>query len=202
MRKLYDWVLSWAEKPSAQYALFVLAFAESSFFPVPPDVLLIPLVLGFRKNWFKLAAITTAGSALGGIFGYFIGHMLWWNGGYPNYSAVANFFFHSIPGFTETLFESMKVKYDLYGFWIVFTAGFTPIPYKVFTISSGAFDLNFVTFTLASVISRGARFFLVSSLIYWFGEPIKIFINKWFNWLALLFAFLLIVGFLVLKGII
>ncbi|UCH98735.1 MAG: DedA family protein [Candidatus Aminicenantes bacterium] len=202
MRRLYDWVLSWAEKPSAQYALFVLAFAESSFFPIPPDVLLIPLVLGYRKKWFKLAAITTAGSALGGIFGYFIGHLLWWKGGYPNYSAIANFFFNSIPGFTETLFESMKVKYDLYGFWIVFTAGFTPIPYKVFTISSGAFDLNFVTFTLASVISRGTRFFLVSSLIYWFGEPIKTFIDKYFNWLALLFAFLLIAGFLIIKGII
>jgi membrane protein YqaA with SNARE-associated domain len=202
MRKLYDWVLSWAEKPSARYALFVLAFAESSFFPVPPDILLIPLVLGYRKKWFQLAAITTAGSALGGMFGYFIGHLLWWSGGYPNYSAIANFFFASIPGFTETLFESMKVKYDLYGFWIVFTAGFTPIPYKVFTISSGAFDLNFVTFTLASVISRGARFFLVSSLIYWFGEPIKTFINKHFNWLALLFTILLITGFLIIKGII
>ena len=96
----------------------------------------------------------------------------------------------------------MKAKYDLYGFWIVFTAGFTPVPYKVFTISSGAFDLNFATFTLASVISRGARFFLVSFLIYWFGEPIKTFIDKYFNWLALLFVVLLITGFLIIKGII
>ncbi len=201
IRKLYDWVLSWAEKPSARYALFVLAFAESSFFPVPPDILLIPLVLGYRTKWFRLAAITTAGSALGGIFGYFIGYYLWWAApGDP--SSVAEFFFRNIPGFSEAVFWKMQKQYFEYGFWIVFTAGFTPIPYKVFTISSGAFDLNFFTFTLASVISRGARFFLVAFLIHWFGEPIKTFINKYFNWLALLFAVLLITGFLLIKGVI
>jgi membrane protein YqaA with SNARE-associated domain len=202
VRKLYDWVLSWADKPSAQFALFILAFTESSFFPVPPDILLIPLVLGFRKKWFRLALIVTIGSSLGGLFGYFIGHVLWWQGGYPHYSGLAHFFFKSIPGFSETMFESMKVKYDLYGFWIVFTAGFTPIPYKIFTISSGAFDLNFVTFMIASVISRGARFFLVAFLIHKFGEPIKKFIDKYFNWLALLATVLLIGGFLLVKGMI
>jgi len=201
IRKLYDWVLGWAEKPSAQYALFILAFAESSFFPVPPDILLIPLVLGYRSKWFRLVCITMLGSTLGGAFGYFIGHVLWWNGGYPDYSSVANFFFNTIPGFSRDVFESMKVKYDMYGFWIVFSAGFTPIPYKIFTISSGAFDLDFTTFMAASVISRGARFFLVGYLIYRFGEPIKKFIDKYFNWLALLFAALLIAGFLLIKGI-
>ena len=201
-RKLYDWVLSWAEKPSAQYALFILAFAESSFFPVPPDILLIPLVLGHQSKWFRLFLVVTVGSILGGAFGYFIGHVLWWNGGYPDYSSVAHFFFNTIPGFSMDVFESMKVKYDMYGFWIVFTAGFTPIPYKIFTISSGAFDLNFVTFIIASTVSRGARFFLVAFLIYKFGERIKKFIDKWFNWLALLFAILLIGGFLLIKGII
>jgi len=202
MRKLYDWVLSWSEKPSAQLALFLLAFCESSFFPVPPDILLIPLVLGFRKKWFRLALIVSIGSTLGGLFGYLIGYLLWWNGGYPNYSSVAQFFFNAIPGFSESVFQSMKVKYDLYGFWIVFTAGFTPIPYKIFTISSGAFDLNVVTFMFASVISRSARFFLVSSLIARFGEPIKKFIDKYFNWLALIFTILLIGGFLLIKGVI
>jgi membrane protein YqaA with SNARE-associated domain len=202
VRKLYDWVLSWADKPSAQYALFILAFAESSFFPVPPDVLLIPLVLGYRSKWLRMAFIVTLGSALGGAFGYFVGYSLWWNGGYPHYSALAEFFFTTIPGFSQQLFEAMKVKYDLYGFWIVFTAGFTPIPYKVFTISSGAFDLNFVTFMLASIVSRAARFFLVAYLIHRFGEPIKKFIDKYFNWLALLFAALLIIGFLLIKGMI
>ncbi|MCP5045820.1 MAG: DedA family protein [bacterium] len=202
VRRIYDWVLGWAEKPSAHYALFVLAFAESSFFPVPPDVLLIALVLGARPKWFRLALVVTIGSVLGGMFGYLIGHMLWWDGGAPHYSALARFFFDSIPGFSSTVFENMKAQYDLYGFWIVFTAGFTPIPYKIFTISSGAFDLNFVTFFIASVISRGARFFLVSFLIHWFGEPIKKFIDKYFNWLALIFTVLLIGGFIVIKGLI
>ncbi len=201
VRKLYDWVLSWAERPSAMYALFFLGFAESSFFPVPPDVLLIPLVLGFRKKWFRLFVILTIGSALGGAFGYFIGAKLW-GVGPENYTSTATFFFNSIPGFSREVFEAMKVKYDLYGFWIVFTAGFTPIPYKIFTISSGAFSINFVTFMIASFISRGARFFLVSFLIKKFGEPIKNFINKYFNWLAILFTFLLIGGFIIIKKIV
>ncbi|MCK5221709.1 MAG: DedA family protein, partial [Candidatus Aminicenantes bacterium] len=119
-----------------------------------------------------------------------------------NYTAMAQFFYDSIPGFSQSTFEAMKVKYDLYGFWIVFTAGFTPIPYKIFTISSGAFDSNFVTFMLASIISRGARFFLVSFLIYKFGEPIKEFINKYFNILAVVFTILLIGSFLLVKGLI
>jgi membrane protein YqaA with SNARE-associated domain len=198
LRRLYNWVLAWAERPSAQYALFALAFAESSFFPVPPDVLLIPLVLGYRKRWFRLALTVTVASALGGIFGYVIGHFLWW-GGAGQYSGVAQFFFHHIPGFSEEVFRSMQLQYMKYGFWIVFTAGFTPIPYKIFTISSGAFGLNFVTFMAASVISRGARFFLVAFLIHYFGESIKTFIDKYFNWLALAFTVLLIGGFLLIK---
>jgi len=201
IRKLYDWVLGWAEKPSAQYALFIFAFAESSFFPIPPDVLLIPLVLGYRKRWFKLALTVTAGSAIGGAFGYFIGHYLWW-GGADIYSSFAQFFYRNVPGFSEKLFRLVQVQYNKYGFWIVFTAGFTPIPYKVFTISSGAFNINFVTFMIASVVSRGARFFIVSFLIYCFGEPIKKFIDKYFNWLAILFTILLICGFLIIKGFI
>jgi len=201
IRRLYDWVLGWAEKPSAQLALFLLAFAESSFFPIPPDFLLIPLVLGFRKKWFRLALIVTTGSALGGAFGYFIGHFLWWAG--PNVpSSIAEFFFNNIPGFSREVFFDMQAVYNKWGFWIVFTAGFTPIPYKIFTISSGAFDLNFLTFMLASIVSRSARFFLVSFLIYWFGEPIRTFIDKYFNWLALLATILLIGGFLVIKGVI
>ncbi|MCP4221472.1 MAG: DedA family protein [bacterium] len=200
VKKIYDWVLGWAEKPSAQLALFILAFAESSFFPVPPDVLLIPLVLGFRRKWFRLALIVTIGSTLGGAFGYFIGHYLWY-GDYPQYSALAQFFFDHIPGFTIAKFELMRVKYELYGFWIVFTAGFTFIPYKIFTISSGAFNLNFLVFMVASVISRGARFFLVAFLINRFGVPMKKFIDKYFNWLALAATILLIGGFIIIKKV-
>jgi len=198
-RKTYDWVLSWAEKPSAQVALFVLAFAESSFFPIPPDILLIPLVLGFRKKWLKLALTVTIASALGGMFGYFIGWKLWWTLS-GEFTPIAEFFF-KIPGFSEALFYKMKAQYELYNFGIVFTAGFTPIPYKIITISSGAFRINFLIFMIASVISRGARFFLVSFLIHYFGEPVKKFIDKYFNWLALAATILLIGGYLVIKGI-
>jgi membrane protein YqaA with SNARE-associated domain len=199
IRKTYDWVLSWAEKPSARLVLFLIAFAESSFFPVPPDILLIPLVLGVRKKWFSLALTVTAASALGGIFGYLIGYFLWWSA--PQVpSDLAMFFFKNIPGFSEAVFWKMQAQYFEYGFWIVFTAGFTPIPYKIFTISSGAFNLNFVTFIIATVISRGARYFLIAFLIHRFGEPIKKFIDKYFNWLAVAFTILLIGGFLIIKG--
>lgn len=201
VRKTYDWVLSWAEKPSARLALFILAFAESSFFPVPPDILLIPLVLGARKKWFKLALTVTVASALGGMFGYLIGYFLWWSA--PQVpSGLAVFFFKNIPGFSEAGFWKMQAQYFEYGFWIVFIAGFTFIPYKIFTISSGAFNLNIITFMIASIISRGARFFLLAFLIYRFGEPIKKFIDKYFNWLALVFSILLIAGFLIFKGVI
>lgn len=200
VRRLYNWVLGWAEKPSAQYALFILAFAESSFFPVPPDILLIPLVLGYRKKWFKLALTITIASALGGMFGYFIGWKLWWTSN-GEFTSIADFFFRIIPGFSQEWFYSMKEKYELYNFWIVFTAGFTPIPYKIITVSAGAFNINFLIFLIASIISRGARFFLISFLIFWFGKPIKVFIDKYFNWLALLATVLLIAGFLLLKGI-
>ena len=200
LRKLYNWVLSWAEKPTAGYALFILGFAESSFFPIPPDILLTPLVLGFRKRWFKLAVILTTASALGGMFGYLIGWKLWWavNG---EFTSIANFFFKNIPGFTEQWFFSMREKYELYNFWIVFTAGFTPIPYKIITISAGAFNIDFMIFLFASIISRGARFFIVSFLIFYFGESIKKFIDKYFNWLAILVTILLIGGFLLIKGV-
>ena len=200
MRRLYNWVLAWSERPSAAAALFVLAFAESSFFPIPPDVLLIPLVLGARKRWFRLALMVTVASAMGGMLGYLIGWKLWWTLG-GGFTPVAEFFFRIIPGFTRELFEAMQVKYDLYNFWIVFTAGFTPIPYKIITISAGAFKVNFPVFLVASIVSRGARFFLISFLVYWFGEPIRRLIDKYFNWLALLFTFLLIVGFVLLKQV-
>lgn len=195
---MYDWVIQWAERPSAPIALFCLAFAESSFFLVPPDFLLIPLVLGARKKWFKLALITTLGSFLGGMFGYFIGWKLWWTF-QGEFTPVANFFFNVIPGFSKELFESIQVQYNNHNFLIVFTAGFTPIPYKLITITSGACKINFIIFAIASAVSRGARFFLVSFLIYLFGEKMREFIDKYFDWLALLLTALLIGGFVVIK---
>ena len=197
IRKIYDWVLHWAETPYGPIALFILAFSESSFFPIPPDVLLIALALGVRTRSFQFALICSLASIAGGLFGYSIGHFLWWEG--SAYSGIAQFFFNNIPGFSENLFSSIQQQYDQHGFLIIFTAGFTPIPYKIFTISAGAFDINLFNFLIASIISRSARFFLVAGLIWKFGDHIKSFIDKYFNILTIIFTILLVGGFILVK---
>jgi len=198
VRQLYDWMLHWAKTPYGPIALFLLAFAESSFFPIPPDALLIALVLGARKKAFRFALNSTVASVLGALLGYAIGHFVWW-GVEGEFSNFALFFFNNIPGFTETIFYQVKGLYEEWNFWIVFTAGFTPIPYKVFTISAGAFDVNLILFVLASIVSRAGRFFLVAGLIWKFGDQIKGFIDKYFNLLAIAFTVLLIGGFVGIK---
>ncbi|MCF8266097.1 MAG: DedA family protein, partial [Melioribacteraceae bacterium] len=172
VRKIYDWMLHWASTPYGAIALFFLAFAEASFFPIPPDALLIALVLGASTKAFRFALNSTIGSVLGALLGYSIGYFAWWTGD-REFSSLAMFFFDTVPGFTQELFTNVQILYRDWDFWIIFTAGFTPIPYKIFTISSGAFDINLVMFVIASVISRGARFFLVAFLIWKFGEQIK-----------------------------
>jgi len=194
LRKLYDWVLHWADTPYGPLALFLLALAESSFFPVPPDALLIALCLGAIKKSWRFALYTSVASVIGGIIGYFIGYGIW--------EIVDSFFFKYIPGFTESLFQRVMANYNEYGIWYVFLAGFTPIPYKVFTIASGVFKLNFYLFLLASTVSRSLRFFAVAGLFRKFGPGIKGFIDKYFNLLAILFFILLFAGFLVIKYII
>jgi membrane protein YqaA with SNARE-associated domain len=191
VRRLYDWVLHWAETPYGTPALATLSFAESSFFPVPPDVLLIALNMGKPKKAFYYALVCSIASVLGGMLGYFIGMALW--------SGLSSFFFSYIPGFTPEIFAKVQTMYNEYGFAAVLIAGFTPIPYKVFTIASGVFGMNFPMFVLASVISRSARFFIVSTLIFFFGEPIKKFIDKYFNLLSAAFVVLLILGFVAIK---
>ncbi|HOF04327.1 MAG TPA: YqaA family protein [Syntrophales bacterium] len=198
LRKLYDWVLHWADTPYGAPALFILSFMESSFFPIPPDPLLIALVLGGRDKAFRFAANCTTGSVLGAVFGYAIGYYVWWSGP-DKFSAVAWFFFHHVPGFSVELFRYIQALFEKWNFWIIFTAGFTPIPYKVFTVSGGAFNVNLPMFLIASIVSRGARFFLVAFLIWKFGPQIKSFIDRYFNWLAILFTILLIGGFIVVK---
>jgi len=200
MRKLYDWVLHWADTKYGALALFLLAFAESSFFPIPPDALLIALVLGARTKAFRLAANCTLGSVVGAVAGYAIGNFLWWTPS-NEFTGLAMFFFEHIPSFHQDTFYSVQKLYEQYDFWIVFTAGFTPIPYKVITITSGAFDISMVMFLVASVISRGARFILVALLIWKFGPAIKSFIDRYFNLLAIAFTVLLIGGFVALKYI-
>lgn len=188
-RRLYDWVLHWAHTPYGAPALFFLSFAESSFFPIPPDVLLIALVLGARTKWWRLALNCTIASVLGGLAGYLIGMTLMDTVGQR---IIA--FYHA-----EEYFDTVTEWYRTYDFWIVFAAAFSPIPYKVFTIASGAFQMNVLAFAAVSFIGRGMRFFAVAALLYVFGPPIKQFIDRYFNLLCLIFVILLIGGFAVIR---
>jgi len=201
LRNLYDWVLKWSNSKYGPLMLGLMAFAEASFFPIPPDVLLIPLALGLRAKALRLAFICSLGSILGAIFGYVIGSYLWWEG-VNQFSWLARLFFDVIPGFTPEIFYSIQTKYEIWNFWVVFTAGFTPIPFKVITISAGAFDINFILFVIASILSRSARFFLLSALIWKFGESMRDFIDKYFNLLAIIFMILLIGSFVLIKYVI
>jgi len=196
VKRLYDWMLSWGESKWGGAALFCFAFAESSFFPIPPDVLLIALCLGAGLKSFRYAGICLAGSVTGALAGYAIGFFLWQDSA-GNYTALADFFFNHV--FTVEGFNEVGALYDKYNFWIVFTAGFTPLPYKLFTITGGLFHIDLPMFVIASVISRGMRFFAIAWLIWKFGEPIKGFIDKYFNLLATAFTVLLIGSFVLVK---
>lgn len=191
VRRLYNWMLSWADSRWGGLALFLFAMAESIFFPVPPDVLLIALCIGAVAKSFKYAAICTAGSVFGAIIGFGLGAFAW--------DLVDSLFIPAI--FSQEAFDSVGVKYSEWNFWLVFTAGFTPIPYKLITISAGVFlgMKDFLIFIVASLISRGMRFVLVAALIYKFGAPIKKFIDKYFNLCAIAFTVLLVGGFLLIK---
>lgn len=189
LRRLYDWVIKLSEHKHAPTALFGVSFAESSFFPLPPDLMLIPMVLAERLKAWRFAIITTIASVLGGLFGYFIGAVLFETVGKPIVEL------YGLGHKMDVFFENYKT----YGAVIVFVAGFTPIPYKVFTIASGVAGLSLPVFIVASLISRGARFFLVAGLLYLFGEQIRAFIEKYLGILTFVFTFVLIAGFVVIK---
>jgi membrane protein YqaA with SNARE-associated domain len=169
----------------------VLAFAESSFFPIPPDPLLIALALGKPRRAFWFATICSIASVLGGIAGYLIGWGVW--------SAVSGFFFNYVPGVTPEAFETVRSLYERWDFWAVFVAGFTPLPYKVFTLAAGVFQISLPIFVLASVTSRSARFFILAGLIYFFGPGIQGFIDRYFDRLVWAFFALLVGGFLLIR---
>lgn len=188
-RRMYDWVLSLSHKKHATTALFGLSFAESSFFPIPPDVLQIALTLERRDKAFFYAAVSTVASVLGGMFGYLIGFAFW--------HALSGFFLTYV--FKEEVFTNVQGLYEQYNFWCVFIAAFTPVPYKVFTIAAGVFSVSFPMFVIASIIGRGMRFFIVAGLLHKFGPPIKTFIEKYFNLLSLVFGIVLIGAFALLK---
>jgi len=188
-RRMYNWVLSFAHHKHSTAALATLSFAESSFFPIPPDVLQIALTLERRDRSFFYATVSTIASVFGGMFGYLIGFALW--------SAVSGFFFSYV--FKEDVFNNVQSLYQRYDFWCVFIAAFTPIPYKVFTIAAGVFSVSFPMFVLASAIGRGARFFIVAWMLHHYGPPIKTFIEKYFNILSLAFGVVLVGAFALLK---
>ena len=190
-RRLYEWVLHWADTPYGVPALFLLALAESSFFPIPPDPLLIALCLGAATRSLRLAAITTAASVIGGTIGYGIGAGAW--------HVAEPWFFDYVPGVSQEAFDGVQALYDRWDFWAIFFAGLTPIPYKVFTLSAGVFAINFGVFLGASVLSRGLRFFVLAALIFKFGKPIAAFIDRYFNVLATVFGVLLIGGFILIE---
>lgn len=188
-RRLYEWTLHWAHTPYGSVALFALAFCESSFFPIPPDVLLMALAFSLPKKSFKYAAICSVGSVLGGCFGYFIGYQFFEYIGMP----ILNLY-----GVIEK-FNFVKDKYNANAFSAVAIAGFTPIPYKVFTIAAGVCKINIWTFIVASAVSRSGRFFIIAGLTFLFGPKIKNFIDKYFNIISIVFVVLLIAGFFVFK---
>ncbi|MDP2982737.1 MAG: YqaA family protein [Candidatus Latescibacter sp.] len=189
LRNLYDWVLHWSETKYGLPALFFIAFIESSVFPIPPDVLLIALAFGAPTKAFRFALACTFGSVMGGMFGYFIGMAFY---------DVIGIRILEFYGFLDK-FGMIKDLYDKYDIWIVAIAGFTPIPYKVFTIASGVFGMNFPEFVLVSFFSRGARFFIVAALIRKFGPPIKKFIDKYFDMISIAFVVILVLGFVLVK---
>lgn len=189
LRALYDKVIDLAAHPKASWLLSVVAFAESSIFPIPPDAMLIPMVLAERaKAWF-FATVSTISSVLGGAAGYAIGFFLFELIGRP----ILGFY-----GYEEK-FSTFAAQYNDYGAWIVFFAGITPFPYKVITIASGATALNFWVFMAASVAARGLRFFIVCGLLYWFGPPIRAFIEKRLGLVTTLFLVSLVGGFIAIK---
>lgn len=188
-RRIYDHTLNLASRKNALTWLFVISFIESSFFPIPPDIMIIPMVLATPKEAYKIAGVATVASVLGGYFGYFIGVY-----GFELIARPLLEFYGYMKQFGE--FENY---YHEYGAWIVFGAGTTPFPYKIITIASGVVRLDLVVFTIASIIARGMRFYFIAWLLKRFGDPMKVFIEKNLNLLSILFLLLLIGGFAAVK---
>lgn len=189
IKNLYNKTMALAGHPQAIFLLGAVSFIEASFFPIPPDVMLIPMVLMNPSRAWLFALVATAFSVLGGIFGYIIGTF--------SYEHIAEPLLYSLG--KEAQMVDFSNKYNEIGFWAVITAGISPIPYKVVTIMSGATNLNFAVFLGASLASRGLRFFIVAGLLHFYGHAIRDFIERYLNWVFMLFVILLIVGFIGFK---
>ncbi|MFQ6608953.1 MAG: YqaA family protein [Fidelibacterota bacterium] len=189
LRKVYDWVLHWAETPYAVPALILLAIAESSFFPIPVDVLLIAMAISIPKRAFHYALYTSLSSVIGGVGGYIVGFYFMHFIG----NTIIDFYGY------EQQYNTLAHTFQEHNFLAILVAALTPIPYKVFTITAGATNAGFVEFILASILGRTARFFAISSLIFFFGKRIKGFIDRYFNLLSIIFTILLVGGFILIK---
>ena len=189
IKNLYNKTMALAGHPQAIFLLGAVSFIEASFFPIPPDVMLIPMVLMNPSRAWLFALVATSFSVLGGVFGYIIGTF--------SYEHIAEPLLYSLG--KEAQMVDFSNKYNEIGFWAVITAGISPIPYKVVTIMSGATNLNFAVFLGASMASRGVRFFLVAGLLHFYGHEIRDFIERYLNWVFMLFVILLVVGFIGFK---
>ena len=189
LRWIYDWVMGLASRRNSIWVLAAVAFIESSVFPIPPDILLIPMVLAARDRAWRFAAVCTIASVLGGLLGYVIGMFLYESAGLP---------LLELYGYADK-FDEFSSRYNEWGAWIVFIAGLTPFPYKVITIASGVTELNLVVFTVASVLARGLRFFIVAALLWWLGPPVREIIEKRLGLVTIIFCVLLLGGFIVAK---
>ncbi len=192
VKRMYLWVLHWAETPYGTPALFGLSFAESSFFPIPPDVLQITLSIAKPKRSFYYALVSLIASVLGAILGWYIGYALWHGG-------LEQFFVAYVPGVTEESIAKVQGMYVAYGFMAITVAAFTPIPYKVFTITAGMVPISLPVLIGASILGRSARFFTVATCIFFFGPTVKHYIDKYFELATIVFTILLIGGFLLIK---
>ncbi len=192
LRRTYDWTMSLAGHPHAIWWLALLTCVESVVFPIPPDVLIIPMVLAARRQAWRIAAVATTASVVGGVLGYGAGFFLYEEIGKP----IIEFYGYAAK------YDTFQGWYTEYGAWIVAAGGFTPIPYKVITIASGVAQLDLTTFMIVSVLSRGARFLIVCALLWRFGEPIRRFVEARLGLLALVFFVLLFLGFVVIKFLI
>ncbi len=195
IRRLYQWVLHWAETPYGTPALFLISFGESSFFPIPPDVLQIALSMSRPRRAFFYATVSAIASVLGGIIGWLIGYAFW--------SLVGDFFYAYVPGVTPENVDHVGTLYHDNAFWAILAAAFTPIPYKVFTISAGIFHsyVSLDVLILASALGRSARFFLVAICIFLFGPRVQRFLERYLELATIGLFVLLVGGFALLKGL-
>ena len=191
IKRLYDWTISLAEHPRALWALAVVAFVESSFFPIPPDVIMIPMIIARPNRAFVIAGVALVASVLGGLFGYAIGAFAYDSIGQPILASLGK----------ADAMAAFNQRFNDFGFWAVLTAGVTPFPYKVITIMSGWTGMPLGTFIATSILARALRFYIVAGLLWGFGEPIRDFIEKRLGLMFTLFIILLIGGFLVVKYI-